>query len=135
MNGNNIIIRDSAGTLIAATKSNEWQTEAETIEVSSPTQGAWRSYIAGRKEWSVTTSFLVGDASKITKCLNIGTSYTLNFCENTTNYPVKLTGTAILKICKITATKGNLCTGSFQFVGNGELDEPSINGGGGGGME
>ena len=127
MNGNNIIIRDSAGTLLAATKSNEWQTEAETIEVSSPTQGAWRAYIAGRKEWSVTTSFLVTAVNDIKKCLNIGTSYTLNFCENTTNYPVKLTGSAILKTCKITATKGNLCTGSFQFVGNGELAEPQIN--------
>ena len=127
MNGNNIIIRDSAGTLIAATKSNEWQTEAETIEVSSPTQGAWRAYIAGRKEWGVTTSFLVSAVNDIKKCLNIGTSYTLNFCENTTNYPVKLTGSAILKTCRITATRGNLCTGSFQFVGNGELAEPQIN--------
>lgn len=125
MNGNNIIIRDSAGTLLAATKSNEWQTEAETIEVSSPTQGAWREYIAGRKEWSVTTSFLVTAVNDIKKCLNIGESYTLNFCENTTNYPVKLTGSAILKTCKITATKGNLLQGSFSFVGNGELAEPT----------
>lgn len=135
MNGNKIIIRDSAGTLIAATKSNEWQTEAETIEVSSPTHGAWRAYIAGRKEWSVTTSFLVTAVNDIKKCLNIGESYTLNFCENTTNYPVKLTGSAILKTCNITATEGNLCTGLFQFVGNGELAEPSNNGGGGGSLE
>lgn len=123
MNGNTIIIRDSAGTLLAATKSNEWQTEAETIEVSSPTQGAWRSYIVGRKEWSVTTSFLVTAVNDIKKCLNIGESYTLNFCENITDYPVKFTGSAILKTCKITATKGNLLQGSFQFVGNGELAE------------
>jgi hypothetical protein len=32
-----------------------------------------------------------------------------------------VTGSAILKTCKISAVRGNLATGSFTFVGNGPL--------------
>ena len=58
INGNNIIIK-KGGTAIAATKSNEITVDCETIEISSPSIGDWRSFIAGRKEWSVTTNFLI----------------------------------------------------------------------------
>lgn len=128
MNGNTIIIcilDNSTRTPIAATKSNEWNTDAETIEVSSPTQGAWRAYIAGRKEWSVTTSFLVKAVTDIRKCLNVGTKYALCFCENKAGYPVTLQGQAILQSSRITATRGNVTQGSFQFVGCSELEIPS----------
>lgn len=128
MNGNKIIIcilESSTRTPIAATKSNEWSTGADTIEVSSPTQGAWRAYIAGRKEWSVTTSFLVHAVSDIKICLNVGTKYTMCFCENKDGYPVTLQGQAMLQSAKITATRGNVTQGSFQFVGCSELEDPS----------
>lgn len=128
MNGNNIIIcilDNSTMTPIAATKSNEWNTGVDAIEVSSPTQGAWRAYIAGRKEWSVTTSFLVTAVSDIKKCLNVGTNYTICFCENKTGYPVTLKGQAMLQSAKITATRGNVTQGSFQFIGCSELESPS----------
>lgn len=130
MNGNNIIIKLN-GTAIAATKSNEWETQCETIEVSSPTQGAWRDYIAGRKEWSVTTGFLVLAEADIQKCLNIGTTYTLTFCDNNGSGTARLRGTAILQTCKITATRGNICNGSFKFTGCGALAIPASQGGGG----
>ena len=124
IHGRNVILYND-GTAFAGAKSCDLEVDCEEIETSSSVNGAWKTFLAGRKEWSVTTSFLVTAVNDIKKCLNVGTSYTLNFCENTTNYPVKLTGTAILKTCRITATKGNLCTGSFQFVGNGELAEPT----------
>lgn len=132
MNGNKIIIciLDNNKTPIAATKSNELSTGAETIEVSSPMQGAWRAYIAGRKEWSVTTSFLVHAVSDITQCLNVGTEYTLCFCENKTGYPSTLQGKAMLQSSKITATRGNVTQGSFQFVGISELKDVSSPSGG-----
>ena len=130
MNGNNIIIKLN-GTAIAATKSNEWETQCETIEVSSPTQGVWRDYIAGRKGWSVTTGFLVLAEADVQQCLNIGTSYTLTFCDNNANGTVRLTGTAILQTCRITATRGKLCEGSFKFTGSGALAIPASQGGGG----
>ena len=35
--------------------------------------------------------------------------------------PSGMTGSAILRTCKITATRGNLIQGTFTFVGNGAL--------------
>ena len=50
--GNNILIYRN-GTAIAGTVSNEIQSGAELIEISSPTSGQWKEYIAGRKNWSI----------------------------------------------------------------------------------
>lgn len=129
-NGNNIIIK-LGGTAIAATKSNEITVESELLEISSPTIGQWRSYIAGRKEWSINTSFLVTSPSDVASrlyvnnALTVGQTYTLTICMNDNTGTVYLTGSAILKTYKVTATRGNLMTGSFGFVGVGALALPS----------
>ena len=118
-NGNTLIIRRGS-SVIAGTKSNEIQCGCETIEVSSPTQGDWRTFIAGRKEWSVTVSYLVPAAANIeADILTVGQTYTLNMYDRS-NWLI-LTGQAICTACKITATKGNLITGSFTFKGTGQL--------------
>lgn len=118
INGNNIIVYQGS-TAIAGTRSNEIETDCEVIEISSSTQGEWREYIKGRKEWSVNTSFLVSGVSDITALLTVGTTYTLVFKgRNETN---GLSGSAILTKCRITATRGNLVQGSFAFKGNGPL--------------
>lgn len=122
MNGNNIIIGTMSGTTftpIAATKSNEMQTDCETIEISSPSVGDWRTYMAGRKSWSVQVSFLVTAASNIRQLLSVGTSYTIVMRDR--NNTSSVTGTAIMTTCKISATRGNLVTGSFVFKGTGAL--------------
>lgn len=122
INGNNIIIGTMSGTTftpLAATKSNEIQSDCEMIEISSQSVGDWRAFMAGRKSWSVQTSFLVTAASDIRKVLTVGTSYTLLLRDRTNTSSV--TGTAILQTCKISAIRGNLCTGSFVFKGNGAL--------------
>lgn len=122
MNGNNIIIGTMSGTTftpIAATKSNEMQTDCETIEISSPSVGDWRTYMAGRKSWSVQVSFLVTAASNIRQLLNVGTSYTIVMRDR--NNTSSVSGSAIMTTCKISATRGNLVTGSFVFKGTGAL--------------
>ena len=118
MNGNNILIylNDSA---IAGTKSNEMQTDCDMIEISSPSVGDWKTYMAGRKGWTVQTSFLVTAVSNIRQLLNVGTSYTLVFRDRSNTSSV--TGTAILQTCRITATRGNLIQGQFSFQGSGAL--------------
>ena len=123
-NGNIIIIKLN-GTAIAGTKSNEISTNCDTIEVSSPGQGQWRNFIASRKDWSINASYLLAAVSNVEACLNVGTAYTLTICENTSGGGTKLTGTAILTQCKITATRGNILNGSFTFKGSGKLDVPS----------
>lgn len=120
INGKNILIyRD--GTAIAGTVSNEIQSGAEIIEISSPTAGEWKQYISGRKSWSVNVSYLVLANDGVRDLLNVGSSYTLKFRGRNQSDSTGVTGTAILKNCKITATKGNLVQGSFQFTGNGPL--------------
>ena len=123
-NGNNIIVYwkiDNTWTAIAATKSNEIQTGCETIEVSDPSQGVWRKFIAGRKEWSVSVNFLVlnvgsGNAS-VQDLVKVGNTYDLQFSANDSYHTGGVSGSAILTQCKITATRGNLAVGSFTFKG------------------
>lgn len=123
INGNTLFIATSTSTVpIAGTRSNEIQVDGEVIEISSPSQGAWREFIMGRKEWSVTVGWLVLANQDVQKLLDVGTSYTLKFRTTSTAY---VTGTAIMTNCKITATRGSLVQGSFTFKGNGALSEVS----------
>ena len=120
VNGNNILIY-KGGTAIAGVKSNEIQVGCETIEISSPATGAWRQYIAGRKEWSVNVGYLVLATSGVRDVLNVGTTYTLAFKERGASDSAGVSGSAILTTCKISAIRGNLVTGSFVFQGTGAL--------------
>ena len=119
--GNNILVYLN-GTAIAGTKSNEIQTDCETLEVTNPSSAQWRQFIAGRKQWTVSTGFLVLAGADITKLLTVGTTYTLQFRDRAGSNIVE--GQAILKTCKISATRGNLATGAFSFQGTGELAVP-----------
>lgn len=119
INGNTLFIATWTNTApIAGTRSNEIQVDGELIEVSSPTQGQWREYITGRREWSVTVGWLVLTNAAVQKLLYVNQSYTLKFRTTGTAY---LTGTAIMTNCKISATRGSLVQGSFTFKGTGPL--------------
>lgn len=119
-NGNNILVYLN-GTAIAGTKSNEIQTECDMIEVTNQNSAQWRQYLAGRKNWSVSTGFLVLAAADTKKLLNVGTTYTLRFRDRAGTSILQ--GQAIMKQCKISAVRGSLATGSFTFQGSGELAE------------
>lgn len=114
--GNNIIVYNG-GTAFAATRTDEIQTGAEMIEIASSATGAWRSYLVGRKEWSFTTGFFV---TQVQSLLNVGSTYNITIGDRTDRYN-RVSGTAILETCQITATMGNLVTGSFKFRGTGAL--------------
>lgn len=120
INGNNVLIYRN-GTAIAGTISNEIQTGAELIEISSPTSGQWKEYIAGRKSWSVNVSYLILANNGVRDLLNVGSSYTLKIRGRNATDATGVVGTGILKSCKITATKGNLVQGSFTFQGTSSL--------------
>ena len=130
LNGNILIVLVD-GHAIAGTKTNEIQVESELIEIASATQGSFREYLTGRKQWQVTVNYLLMYASyqvirtypdaHLTDVFLVGNSYTLKFTNRVGTLPVTLKGTAILRTCKITATRGNLIQGTFTFVGNGAL--------------
>ena len=114
-----------SGTALASTciKSDEIQTQADTIEKSSATQQDWREYISGRKEWSVTVSYLVLTAQKITDVLMVGNIFDVTIRDSANT--VSMTGQAILTDVKQSYAVGALAKGSFAFKGNGPLALPS----------
>ena len=116
--GQNIYIK-SEGTIIAGTRSNELQADAELIEKSSPTSGRWREYLAGRNGMTITTNFLLLYSSSVLQLLQVGQTFTLQV-QARGSQKALMTMQAILKTCKITATIGSLCQGSFQFQVTGE---------------
>ena len=126
MTGKDIIMVFSrSGTALASTciKSDEIQTQADTIEKSSATQQDWREYISGRKEWSVTVSYLVLTAQKITDVLMVGNIFDVTIRDSANT--VSMTGQAILTDVKQSYAVGALAKGSFAFKGNGPLALPS----------
>lgn len=128
VNGNNIFVKAN-GALIGATRSNELTVDCETIEIASPTTGAWRAYIAGRKGWQITCSFLLTavkpanistNVSDTRNPLAVGATYTLDFVSRADSTD-RVSGSAICTQCKITSTRGNLVNGTITFLGVTEL--------------
>lgn len=120
INGNNILVYRN-GTAIAGTTSNEIQTNVETLEIGAPNSSQWRELITQRKSWSVLVNYLISDFADVRDVLNVGATYTLKIRGRNSQDSTGVSGTAILKVCKITSTRGNLVSGSFQFEGTGQL--------------
>lgn len=125
LQGNDVIIF-ADGTAMAASKSCTITVKGDTIEISSPTQGQFREYIASRKDWDLTTTHLVkysagSDIPLKNMILKVGGTYTIKVQARPLSDDV-LTGKAICTQCKITATRGNLLQGSFSFQGSGPLE-------------
>ena len=118
--GNNIIVL-MGGTAIAGTKSDELKVDCETIEIASATDQGWVHYLAGRKSWSLNVGWLLLANTDVRKALQVGTSVTIKFKGRGATDASGLSGSAIIKTCKITAVRGNIAQGSFAFVGNGPL--------------
>lgn len=119
-NGGMFIVK-ATGLNIYGAKSDDIEVVCGTNEVVSPTQGNWREFIAGRKEWQLTTNYLLqSTGNEIDKVLNVGIKYPVMFIDTTSDH--MLAGEAIMVSAKISAIKGNLVTGSFQFKGTGALN-------------
>ena len=118
--GNNIIVL-TGGTAIAGTKSDELQVDCDTISVASATDQDWEHVIAGRKKWSLSVGWLVLANTDVRKVLLSGSAVTIKIKGRGAADSSGVTGSAILKTCKISAVRGNLATGSFAFIGNGPL--------------
>ncbi len=118
INGNDIIIKKD-GVAIAACRSCKVSPSCDTIEKSSPLQGQWREFMAGRKEWSVQCSYLIPAVSNINDVLLVGSVVTIVLTDRTgTN---TLTGTAICVQAEGEYTRMNLAQGAYVFKGTGPL--------------
>lgn len=119
MNGNNLILFNN-DTAFAASKSCDYTASCDIFDVCSASDGTSKHRRKGKKEWSVSCSYLVTASSGVLDLLSVGNSITLKFGDRNTK---RLTGAAIIKTCHITATRGALVQGSFEFVGDGPLSQ------------
>lgn len=120
--GKNIIVADAHDmAIVGMAKSCEIDVDVETIETTGPTTGDWKERRTGRKSWQVSLSYLVQDFTAQPPM--VGQSYVLHL-NDVGDGALSLVGTAICSQCKITATKGNLATGSIRFEGVGALASP-----------
>lgn len=120
IHGRNLIIKMD-GTAIAGAKSCEITIQGDDIEIASPSTGAWRAFIAGRKEWSVSCGHLIPASGTPLKsnAVMVGTTVTLTMESGLTGDT--LTGSAIVKQWKASGAVGNLANGTFSFKGTARL--------------
>lgn len=105
------------GPIIAAARSCEVNVEGDQIPVSSPDDGQWNHYIAGRKGWSINVGYLLGAGTFPTEAAMVNTIVTIVVSDGT----ALMQGQAIVKSWHANGNLGNLATGSFVFLGNGPL--------------
>ena len=116
IHGKNLILKVN-GVAVAGARSCELTVQAEEIEVSSASQGRWREFIAGRKEWTMSCSQLVSEIENNADM--VGQTVSVSFVvKGTSDY---LNGVAIVTQWTCTGTIGNLSQGSFRFRGTGDI--------------
>lgn len=123
--GNDLIV-SADGQALSASKSCTLEVSVSVDEVAGPEQGEYKEYIPDIKAWTVTTSHLVESAlasdTKIKDMVNrVGKTYTLTFSVRGRSAD-KVSGKAICTKFKVTATRGNLLSGSFTWQGTGKLE-------------
>lgn len=117
--GKDIIISEGSPAVpIAAAKSCSIVRQSDTVEISDPTMGRAKTYLAGRTGWQVVVNSLL--LAMKSNLMRVGNTYTITMSIAGSNTD-KLTGTAICTECQITGTVGNLAQGSFRFLGSGSL--------------
>lgn len=128
INGNQIILKryiNNAWTTIGYIRSQEPETHADMLEKSSPDQGQWREFLAGRKDWKMTANWIIGVTSQIYWLLEVGEKYQLR-CEDRNNANIYVEGYAYVEQCRVTMTRGTLMQGSFVFRGTGPLSSTPL---------
>jgi len=125
-NGNNIFISlDGNAAPFACTKADSIHTEAAAVDISSPNTADWEEILSGRKRWSFSTDFLVGDFDDISHLLIAGNFYNIGIYGGRTSVVPKLIGRALCTQADIKAERASLSKGSISFRGNGPLAPPT----------
>ena len=123
--GKNIFVFwNDGGTqhLVAGTRANEITSHADKLEIASATQQEWQEFIAGRKSWSFTVSFLLLNESQMQDLIKVGNIFQIQIKGATAG--VLLEGSAMLSDEKHSMADGTLANGTFSFTGTGALTIP-----------
>ena len=121
IHGKDIQIQNYNGSaIVAAARTCEVSIQADIIETATPTSGTFRTFIAGRKDWSVSVGYLVTSGDMTSDLLSVGSSVHLRIIDMDAGE--WLHGNAIVQQCHVTSNIGSLAQGSFVFKGSGPLE-------------
>lgn len=109
--------------LVAGVKADRLRVAGETIEIASATSSRWKEFLAGRKEWDITTDYLL-TTWNIQEVLRVGETYPILVVDGT-NTDAYLSGTVICTEAVQDYQIGALAKGSFVFKGTGPLQDAS----------
>jgi hypothetical protein len=114
------------GVVVAAAKSCSLSMEADTLETAGVDAGA-RSYMSGRKDWSVKVGNLVTSVQGHFAPIGAMLRLSMVICDELGNPTSdRLTGEAFVTGADVTGTVGHLVQGSFSFKGSGQLGILSV---------
>ena len=123
IHGENLIVAIN-GTELAASKSCNISKSQSFVEVSSPTDGRWESFVPKKLSWDISSDCLLStmDAYKtLDAAWKAGTALTIRFFN--TEYDENETGTAYIDKLDLKASKGSLAKMSVSLKGSGPLSE------------
>lgn len=125
IHGKNLILSDSQTGFghFAIAKSCDVTTDAYFLEVSSPTQGAWREYIQKQQSWSASTSHLLASFSAykyFRSCQDNGTKLTIRFFDP--EMQIFYRGYAYIKSLKLQGEVSSLAKMSVDLQTTGKLE-------------
>ena len=126
IHGENLILAIN-GTPLAASKSCSLSKSSSFIEVASPTDGSWESFVPTKKGWSMSADCLLAtmDAYKaLDAAWKAGTALTIRFFN--IEYDENETGTAYIENLNLDAAKGSLAKMSVSLKGSGPLYKEEI---------
>ena len=109
--------------LVAGVKADRLRVAGETIEIASATSSRWKEFLAGRKEWDITTDYLL-TTWNIQEVLRVGETYPILVIDSN-NTDAYLSGTVICTEAVQDYQVGALVKGSFVFKGTGPLQDAS----------
>lgn len=109
--------------LVAGVKADRLRVAGETIEIASATSSRWKEFLAGRKEWDITTDYLL-TTWDIQEVLRVGETYPILVVDSN-NTDAYLSGTVICTEAVQDYQVGALVKGSFVFKGTGPLQDAS----------
>ena len=119
MNGNRFIL-SMGGIVVAAVVAHNVETKAGSIEIAGKTQGQWREYIMGRRQWSINADWLMLSSDRMSSLLQNGQTFDISSYDRL-NHRTNVHGTARLESCHIRMTVGSIVKGQFVLRGNGYL--------------
>ena len=109
------------GKAIAGAKSCEISVKCDKTETASPSTGTWRTFLAGRKEWSGSCGHLIPASGTPLKSDTEMVGQIVTLTMQTDMPGDTISGSAIVEQWSASGAVGSLVNGSFSFCGNGPL--------------